>query len=411
VTRTRRIVIVGASLAGATTAVTLRRLGFAGDLVLLGDEPHLPYERPALSKTYLSGGQQREALLVHPADTYDNLDIELQLGAGAAGLDADRREVRVVGGSPVGYDVLVIATGSENRRPPFPGGRLPGVHQLRSVDDADRLSADLSSATTAVIVGMGFIGCEVAATLRESGLDVTLVDRVEGPLAGQLGPELSQRVREWHEAHGVRLVGGVDVAALSGNGRVQEVRLTDGRSLPADVVVVGVGARPATDWLVDAPVHLVGGAVGADEAGRTSLPGVYAVGDVAATWSSADRTHRRTEHYRSALDQGARLAHTLLDLPAPAAQPSWFWSDQYDHVLHYAGDRNGTELHVRADPYTAFFLRGSVLSAVAAVDNGRDFRRALRLLGSTVDPRELVDPGVDLRRIAASDPAFSTAVS
>lgn len=400
----RRVVVVGASLAGATTAIRLRQKGFDGEITLVGEEAHPPYERPALSKGYLAGTSDRETLLIQSADSYREQGIDLLLGARASRVDVTRQLVHLEGDRQVPYDDLVLATGSANIAPPIPGLTLPGVHQLRTIDDADRLAAAVDTASTAVVVGMGFIGCEVAATLRGLGLAVTMVDRLGGPLLAQIGQELSARVRDWHESHGVQLLAGADVAALEGDQVVERVVLVDGRTLPADLVVVGVGARPATEWLADAPLHLVRGAVGVDELGRTSAPGVHAAGDVAAVWSASAREHRRTEHYRSAIDQGQRVADAMLGLEPASTLPSWFWSDQYDHVLHYAGDRDGTELHLREDPYTAFFLRGSRLAAVAAVDNGRDFRRALRLLGRDVDPAELTSPGVDLRRVEPISP-------
>jgi 3-phenylpropionate/trans-cinnamate dioxygenase ferredoxin reductase subunit len=396
---------VGASLAGATTAVQVRRLGHAEEIVLVGDETHLPYERPALSKGYLAGRLPAEALHVYPAGTYRELGIELRTGATAIGLDVAHKTVQLAHGESVRYDSLVIATGSRNITPPIPGMHLSGVHQLRRIEDADRLSASARQARSAVVVGMGFIGCEVAATLRRGGLEVTMVDRLSGPLIGPLGPVLSERVRDWHAAKGVRLLPGVDVAAFDGDAAVEAVRLADGRRLRADLVVVGVGVRPATDWLTDAPVHLVRGAVSVDDHGRTSTPDVYAAGDVAAVWNPTSREHRRLEHYRSAIDQGLRVAHAVLEQPLPTQAPSWFWSEQYEHVLHLAGDREGAHLHLRENPFVAFFTRGRILSAVATLDNGRDFRRALRLLDAEVDVSALADPDVEVRRLGRASAA------
>jgi 3-phenylpropionate/trans-cinnamate dioxygenase ferredoxin reductase component len=396
----RRVVVVGASLAGATTAVALRRQGFEGELLLLGDEPHLPYERPPLTKGYLAGRLDADALLVHPLQTYAEMAVDVRSGMTATGVDAAGRRVLLADGADVPYDALVIATGSVNIRPPIPGMQLAGVHQLRRVEDADRLAAHARSARSVVIVGMGFIGCEVAATLRGLGLDVTMVDRLPGPLAGVLGPRLSARVRAWHEERGVHLLGGVGVAGFEGQEDVEGVRLADGRLLPADLVVVGVGVRPATDWLAGSPLELVRGAVAVDEQGRTGVPEVYAAGDVTAVWDPARRVHRHVEHYRSAIDQGARVAAAVLDRPAPHTGQSWFWSDQYDHVFHLAGDIGDGQTHVRENPFALLVTQGETLTGVATIDNGRDFRRALRLLGRRVDLRSLEDPDVDLRRVA-----------
>jgi 3-phenylpropionate/trans-cinnamate dioxygenase ferredoxin reductase component len=395
----RRVVVVGASLAGATASVTLRRRGFAGDLVLLGEEPHLPYERPPLTKSYLAGRTDVEALLVYPPSTYAELGIEVRSGATAVELDADRRRVVLADGQDLPYDALVIATGSVNIAPRIPGMDLPRVHQIRRIEDADRLARDAASARSVVIVGMGFIGCEVGATLRARGLDVTLIDRLPGPLVGVLGPALSRRVRAWHEDHGVRLVTGAQVAALEGQHGVEAVRLEDGRLLPADLVVVGVGVRPATDWLLGSRLDPGRRAVPVDPYGRTTLSQVYAAGDVAAVWDEARGSHRHVEHYRFAIDQAQRVAHAVLEQPATRTDPSWFWSEQYEHVLHLAGDLDDAEMHVRERPFMAFFTSADALTGVVAIDGGRDFRRALRLLGSPVDPSALVDPGVDLRTL------------
>jgi 3-phenylpropionate/trans-cinnamate dioxygenase ferredoxin reductase subunit len=388
-----RVLIVGASLAGATTAVTLRRLGFSGELVLIGDESHPPYERPALTKGYLAGDLGSEALLVHPPGTYAELGIEVRSGWTATALDVARRSVRLSDGDELAYDTLVLATGSTNVRPPIPGMNLAGVHQLRRIEDADRLAAGLRSANSIVVVGMGFIGCEVAATARGYGLDVTMLDRLPGPLVGPLGPTLSQHVRRWHEDHGVHLRTGVQVGGFEGNDAVEAVRLAEDTLLPADLVVVGVGVRPATDWLADSPLDLVRGAVSVDDHGRTSVPQVYAAGDVAAVWDAGARVHRHVEHYRSAIDQGARVAHAVLDLPLPSTAPSWFWTEQYDHILHLAGDLDGAHMTVREQPFAAFFTRASTLTGIVTIDNPREFRRGLRLLGSEVSLPALTDPG------------------
>lgn len=393
----RRVVVVGASLAGATAAVRLRRLGHDGPITLVGAETHLPYERPGLSKGYLTGAIALDGLLLHPAETYDELDIELRLGRPATGVDVDRR-LLLLSGEELPYDALVLATGSANIRPPIPGIDLEGVHQLRTVDDADTLRAAAQRGGRAVVVGTGFIGCEVAATLRGEGLDVTALDGLPGPLWNVLGPEISAVVRGWHRDNGTTVLGDAPVAAFHGTGRVEQVLLQDGRCLPADLVVVGVGARPALGWLDDAPLHRAAGGIGVDQHGRTSAPGVYAVGDMAAAWDPAGDEHRRVEHYSSALDDADAVAHAVRGLDPPVRQPPWFWSDQYDHTLHYTGHhRPGDETVLRQDGSAAFFLRDDALVAALTVDNGRDMRRAMRLLGQDADRGRLTDPTVDVR--------------
>jgi 3-phenylpropionate/trans-cinnamate dioxygenase ferredoxin reductase subunit len=394
------VAIVGASLSGAHTAMQLRGLGHEGPITLIGAEPHLPYERPGLSKGYLTGALDLTQLLVRPREEYDAAGVSLQLGTLVTGVDVERRRLRL-DGDELEYDALVVATGSANIRPPIPGIDLAGVHQLRTVDDASSLREAARSASEVVVVGTGFIGCEIAATLGGLGLSVTTVDVLPGPLFNVLGPYLSDIVRGWHEEHGVRVLGGVGVAALEGADRVEQVRLADGRVLPADLVVVGVGARPALGWLTEAPLYVSAGGLGVDDGGRTDRPGVFAVGDVAAVWDPGTGSHRRTEHYSSAIAQAARVAAAVLGRELPEAKTTTFWSEQYDHFLQYAGHgAPDDELVVRTDPFAGFFLRDELLTAVATIDNGRDLRRALRLLGQQVDPGVLADPATDLRTVA-----------
>lgn len=394
------VVVVGASLAGAHTALELRRLGHEGLVTLVGAEPHLPYERPELSKGYLGGSVGLDALLVAPQAAYAEAGIDLRLGVRASGVDPDARLVQLASGEALAYDSLVVATGSANIRPPIVGMDLPGVFQLRTLDDARALAAAATPGARAVVVGAGLVGCEVAATLTALGLAVTAVDALPGPLWDLLGPELSGLVLGWHEQHGVEFAGGAGVTAIEGAERAERVRLADGRVLEADLVVVGVGARPALDWLAGAPLELAAGGLAVDADLRTSLPGVFAAGDVAAVLDPAAGVHRRTEHYMSAMEQGQRVAHVLAGAEPPPTQPDWFWSHQYGHYLQYAGRHEPEdELVLRPAPFAAFFLRDSVVRAVATVDNGRDLRRALRLLGRTVDRALLVDPAVDLRKV------------
>lgn len=410
------VVIVGASLAGATAAFTLRERGFAGPIVLVGAESELPYERPALSKSYLAGETPLDELLVRSADAYEEQQITLRLGHAATGLDTERRTVTLDSGEALAYTHLVIATGADNARPPIHGIDLAGVHQLRTVADADGLRAELPGVRTAVVVGQGFIGCEITATLSSLGVAVTAIDAVPGPLWGPLGPQLSSVVRRWHTDRGVRLDNGVRVSAFLGDGagRVRAVELADGQRIDAGLVVVGVGVRPATGWLQDAPVHLVRGAVGVDAQGRTNLPGVYAAGDVTATWDAELDQHVRHEHWGSAIDQGQRVANAITGTPQPEPAHPSFWSDQYDRSLLYVGSHDaGCDIVLRGDvsqaeaPLLAFFLRAGRLAAVLSVNNGKDLRRAQRLIGSAVDPAQLADPAVDLRQVTALAPAGS----
>ncbi|MEO6203810.1 MAG: FAD-dependent oxidoreductase [Mycobacteriales bacterium] len=395
---TRRVVIVGASLAGATAATTLRELGFDGAIDVVGAEQQLPYERPALSKAFLTGEGSGDDLLVNSAVEYDAFNIRMHLGSAALDLDTGRRIVSLDDNSTLEYDDLVIATGSINRRPDIPGMDLTGVHQLRNVGDADSLRRHVATAGSAVIVGQGFIGCEVAAALRSRGLNVTMVDPQPGPLYRALGQEVSVRVAGWHHENGVRLLNGMGVAGLTGSVAVDGVRLEDGTALEADLVVVGVGARPASDWLTGSGLRMERGAVLVDAQGRTSTDGVYAAGDVSAWWDEDVKAHRRVEHYDSALVQGQRVAHTIVGSSPEPRSRSWFWSDQYDHTLHYSGaQRPDDELRWRGG--TGFWLRQGTVTAVISLDDGRTFRRAMALIGTRPTTDALLDDGVDLRSL------------
>lgn len=402
------VVVVGASLAGATTAATLRELGVDREVVLLGQEDTLPYERPELSKRYLTGELGVDELLVHPQAFYDEQGITLRLGQTAVGLDPDRRLVLLDSGEQVPYGAVVLATGAAVVTPPIPGIDLAGVHQLRTLADADRLRDAAASAGPVVVVGLGFLGSEVAATLRGLGHDVTAVDGAPGPLWGPLGAELSQVARGWHERAGVRLVTGTGVAAFlpDADGTVGAVELATGERLPADLVVVAVGVRPSSGWLTDSPLRLVNGAVEVDLDGRTDLPSVLAVGDLVATRDPDGGTTRRHEHWSSAIAQGRRAARHLAGLPPEPPAAPYFWSDEYDRILQYSGEPLvGSRLVVRGDlaggdaPLTVFWLADGVVTAVASVNDGRQFRRGQRLLGLAVDPAALGDPAVDLRRL------------
>jgi 3-phenylpropionate/trans-cinnamate dioxygenase ferredoxin reductase subunit len=404
----RDVVVVGASLAGATVAATLRELGHDGRITLVGDEAELPYERPPLSKELLLGTKQAADLLVRPAADYAELGVELRLGTAATGLDVAARRVTLADGRTIPYDDLVIATGAANLRPPLPGMDLPGVHQLRTLDDAVALRERAGTGSRAVVVGMGFLGCEISAALRQLGLAVTMVDTLAGPLLGQLGPLLSDRVRSWHEEHGVVLLPRRSVTAILQRGAALAVRTSAGDELAADLVVVGVGARPVIGWLLDSGVAL-GDGVLVDANGRTNVPGVHAAGDVAAVWDEKAGAHRRTEHWNGAVEQGRRVAHAICGEAPPAPEAPYFWSAQYGHYLQHVGVHPATSrlvLRESAGRLTACFLDDGVLAAVVTVDNGKDLRAARALLGTAPDAAALADPAVPLRSLVpARSPA------
>ncbi|MGP4005103.1 NAD(P)/FAD-dependent oxidoreductase [Streptomyces sp. 4N124] len=332
----RTVAVVGASLAGLSAARSLRKQGYDGRLVVIGDEPHRPYDRPPLSKEFLAGALG-EADLALETDGED-LRAEWLLGTRATGLDRAERAVRLADGREVRADGIVIATGAAARTLPGSAG-LAGVHALRTLDDARALRDELALGGRLVVIGGGFIGAEVASTAYALGLDVTVVEVAPTPLAGPLGQTMGGVVSALHADHGVRLLCGVGVKGLSGETRVDAVLLEDGRSVPADIVVVGVGARPCVEWLEGSGVELDNGVkCGAD--GRTSLTGVVAVGDCASWYDPRLGAHRRVEHWTGARERpdaavAALLAGGALEPGVP--RPPYFWSDQYGVKIQFAG--------------------------------------------------------------------------
>lgn len=374
---TAPIVIVGAGLAGLRTAEELRRAGYEGGLVLVGDEDRPPYDRPPLSKQFVRGEVEDTAL--RPPEFYAEKAIELRLGVAASGVDTAHRRLLLADGSELGYAHLVIATGLRPRR--LTGlPELPGVHVLRSHDDAHALRQAVGAARRALVIGAGFIGCEVAASFRAEGLDVVLVEPQPTPLAGILGEQVGERVAAMHRDAGVDLRCGTGVATLhaDADGRVRGAELTDGSEIAADLVVFGVGSHPEVEWLAESGIELApagaGGGVQADEVGRTSAAGVWAVGDVAA-WRHPNGTRRRMEHWTSAGEQARVVAVNILaelvpgsEVPAVPAQVPYFWSDQYDLKLQALGrPAAGDDVHVEqgtGHAFVAYYSRDGILTAV-----------------------------------------------
>jgi len=364
------VAIIGAGIAGVRTAERLRESGFAGAVTLVGAELDPPYDRPPLSKQVLRG--ERELVLLRAPDGYDAIGVELRLGVRATGVDADGHRVTLDDGSTLPYAALVIATGARPRTLPSAG--LKGVHLLRSAGDCTRLRDDVASARRAVVVGGGFIGCEVAASLRMLGLDVTIVEMAPAPLLGVLGDRLAAEVVALHEAAGVTVRCGVGVAGLEGDDRVTGVRLQDGSCIPADVVVVGLGVTPELDWLSGSGIQVDDGVV-CDSRGRTSAADVYAVGDVARWHDRRTGTSRRFEHWTSAVDQAAAVARDIVGAPdddSEAMPAPYFWSDQYHVKIQSLGLPSATAeqivvLQPSAEKRLALYGDGGLLTAVVGL--------------------------------------------
>jgi NADPH-dependent 2,4-dienoyl-CoA reductase/sulfur reductase-like enzyme len=365
------IVIVGGGLAAARAAEQLRKSDYSGPIVIVSDEVYLPYDRPPLSKDVLQDNLKGFAdVALKPAEFYTENDITLKLGSPARALDTAARTVTLADGTALGYDELIIATGLIPKRiPSIPD--LAGVWVLRSLDDALALREQAASARQAVIIGAGFIGCEVAASLRKLGVDVVLVEPQPAPLAAVLGEQVGQLVARVHRAEGVDVRTGVGVADVRGDdGHVSTVELTDGTLLAADLVVIGIGSRPATDWLVGSGVDLADKDTGVlcDEVGRTTAPHVWALGDVSA-WRDAAGHHARVEHWSNVADQARVLVAALLGLEAPAlVVVPYFWSDQYDVKIQCLGEPEAEDIvHIVSDDgrkFLAYYERDGVVAGV-----------------------------------------------
>ncbi|MDT5279028.1 MAG: 3-phenylpropionate/trans-cinnamate dioxygenase ferredoxin reductase component [Mycobacterium sp.] len=358
------VVIVGGGLAAARTAEQLRRSEYTGPITIVSNEVHLPYDRPPLSKEVLRA--ETDDVTLKPAEFYEENDITVLLGKGACSVNTDARTVTLTDGSELGYDELIIATGLVPKRiPSFPD--LPGIHVLRSFDESLKLRGEADSARHAVVVGAGFIGCEVAASLRGLGVDVVLVEPQPAPLASVLGERIGSLVARLHRAEGVDVRCGIGVGEVRGTDKVEKVVLSDGTELDADLVVVGIGSHPATAWLEGSGVAVDNGVV-CDAAGRASAPHVWAIGDV-ASWRNTVGHQVRVEHWSNVADQARALVPAMLGKDAPAAVTvPYFWSDQYDVKIQCLGEPEATDIvHVVEDDgrkFLAFYERDGVVAGV-----------------------------------------------
>ena len=402
-------IIVGGGLAGALAAETLREEGFDGRITLLGEEPHRPYERPPLSKDYLQGKAARDSIFAHPEPWYADHAVELRLGTAVTSLDPALRTVTTATGEQLGYDKLLLTTGSTPRRLNVPGADLDGVHYLRSVDDSERIKAGFDQAHRVAIIGAGWIGLETAAAARNAGVDVTLLERSELPLLHVLGPETAPIFADLHRDHGVDLRSQVAVAELSGrNGAVTGVILSDGSRIEADMVLVGVGITPNTQLAAHANLDVDNGIL-VDEHLRSSDVNIFAAGDVANAYNPRLGRHLRVEHWANARRQGAVAGKTMLGQDAIDARPSYFFTDQYDLSMEYTGDigPSGYDRVIfrrHADPreLIVFWLHKQRVHAGMNVniwDVADDIERLIES-ARPVNTDDLADPGIPLDRFA-----------
>jgi 3-phenylpropionate/trans-cinnamate dioxygenase ferredoxin reductase subunit len=385
----------------------LRQLGFEGEVVLLGEEPAPPYQRPPLSKALLSGEMAPERTLIRSEGYYAKSAIELRLNSPVERILDERRVVVLAGGETLSYDVLVLCTGTGARRLMLPGAALAGVLYLRTLADAARIKAAAQEGGRAVIVGGGYIGLEVAASLTTLGAEVLVVEALERVMNRVVAPPVSAFFAAEHAAHGVGILTTTAVAALEGDGRVSAVLTRDGRRLPADLVVIGIGAVPNDSLARAAGLALDNGVV-VDEQGRTSDPAIYAAGDVTNHPNALFDCRLRLESVHNAMAQAKVVAQAIMGLPARYAEVPWFWSDQYDLKLQIAGLGNAEDaLLLRGDPATRAFsclhLRDGRLVALDCVNRGADFLAGQKLIrqAAALEPARAADPTVKLGEAVA----------
>ena len=410
----RTAIIVGTGMAGGSAAVTLRKQGWRGPILMLGQEPGIPFGRPPLSKTYLRGEESLDGWLVKPAEWYGDNGVELRTGVTVQGVDTRLKQVALKGGGTLDYHTLLLCTGGRNRQFRVPGSNLPGVHQLRTLAECEGIRKDAQPGARAVIVGMGFIGSEVAASLRQMGLEVTAVFNGKVPLAAVLGEQVGEVMAGIHRGHGVRLAADDQVAGFEGTDHVKRVITAKGARIDCDMVVAGIGIEPALDAVTGSQIAQENGIL-VDERCRTSVPDVYAAGDV------ANHLHPlfgrlRVEHYNNAEKQGRAVARSVLGAPQPYDDIHTFWSDQYEHKIEYVGfARTWDQIVIRGSleesRFLAFYLAQGVMKAALGLNRGGDpelepdseLAACVKLVRDRVTLPEatLADDRVDLRSVTA----------
>ncbi len=400
------IVVIGAGQAGSALCAKLRELGFDGGLTLVGEEPVPPYQRPPLSKKYMLGEMALDRMFLRPEAFYADRDIALRLGVRAERIDIGARRVALSDGGTLDYDALALTTGAPPLRlPAAVGGALPGVHTMRTLADADALAAECQPGRYMLVIGGGYIGLEAAAVAASRGLKVTLVEQAPRILARVAAPETADWFRDLHTNHGVDIIEGTGVARLvERDGRVGGAVLSDGRTVAADFVVVGIGIRPATDLAHAAGLALDNG-IAVDGLGRTSAPGIWAAGDCASFPWQGGRI--RLESVPNAIDHAEAVAAALLGGTDPYLARPWFWSDQYDVKLQIAGLNAGYDRVVVRDDAGArshWYYAGDRLVSVDAMNNPRAYMVAKRMIeaGQSPAPDTVLDPARTLKDLMAA---------
>ncbi|MGN6171904.1 MAG: NAD(P)/FAD-dependent oxidoreductase [Streptosporangiaceae bacterium] len=412
-TGTKPMAIVGGGKAGGTAAATLREEGFGGRVVIIGREPDIPFGRPPLSKTYLRSEEDLEGWYVRPADWYEAHDVDLRAESAVTAIDATAHSLALGSGRELEYQKVLIATGGRNRQLQIPGAELPGIHYLRTVAECDAIKREAVADRRAVVVGMGFIGCEVAASLTQLGIRVTAVFPGTNPLERVLGGQIGALIGAIHRSNGVRLLAGAQVAAFEGTERLEAVVTADGERIGCDFAVAGVGIEPDVPAVVGSSVAQENGIV-VDELCRTSAADVYAAGDVASHLHPV-LGRVRVEHYNSAEHHGAAAARAMLGSAVPFDYIHNFWSDQYEHTLQYVGHAtNWDDFAVRGSlpegKFVGFYLLAGIVRAAVGFDRGGDpeyepnseMAACARLVARRAQPGRsvLTDEHTDLRSLA-----------
>jgi len=401
---TEKVVIAGAGHAAGQVVASLKQQKFAGQIVLVGDEPYLPYQRPPLSKKFLSGDLSAERLYVKPASFYEDPQVELRLATRISEIDRDNKTLKTNNGD-IAYDKLILALGSRVRRLDIEGADLDGVHYLRNIADVDGIHAELQNKKHAVIVGAGYIGLEVAAVIRQLGLDVTVVEMADRVMSRVVSPEISDFYQIEHTSQGVKLRLSTGITAFRGDGHIDAVETADGELIPADFVVIGVGIVPNTELASHADIIVADGIVVNDQC-QTNDPDIYAVGDCTSHPNSIYGRQLRLESVHNAVEQAKTAASNICGKQSHYAQVPWFWSDQYDLKLQIAGLSTGyDDVVIRGNPadrsFACLYLKDGKLIATDAVNSPREFVQSKALIAArtVVDRDKLADTEVQLKEL------------
>jgi 3-phenylpropionate/trans-cinnamate dioxygenase ferredoxin reductase subunit len=398
----KRVVIAGAGHAAGQAAATLRQKKFGGEIVLIGDEPYFPYQRPPLSKKYLAGEMQVERLHFKPQSFYADAHIEVRLETRVTAISRADKRLSLSSGDSIDYDKLILATGATVRRLALPGVDLGGVHYLRTIQDVSAMRPDMAPGRRIVVVGAGYIGLEVAAVACQAGLSVTVIEMADRVMSRVVSPRVSEFYESEHRRHGVELLLSIGINGFSGNGRVNAVNLTSGKQLPADLVLIGIGIEPEVDIAKQAGLEINNGIV-VDDRCRTADPDIYAIGDCTFHPNGLLGRSIRLESVHNALEQAKTAATNICGEESRYNQVPWFWSDQYDLKLQIAGLSQGYDQTViRGDPaarsFSCLYLRDGALIAVDAVNRPKDFMQSKPLIASHAP--------VDAALIASDDVAL-----